>query len=365
MRIGIVTKIGKNYGALLQAYALNRACNELGHDSHIIKYTPAESQKTYKVIKYPWGPKGTIVNLKSILHFSECKSSSNKFLKFRDKYFGFLGNYHMYSELEKNCPQCDLFIAGSDQVWNPEISFDKAFYLTFAVNKDARLTSYAASIGLKNLPEEIKEEFKARVMQFDYISVREKQAQYILDGLEIKSDVAPDPTLLFDKESWNSIAIDTIKEPYILCYFVSFPKGIEATIQNIKERIDSSIKIVNLMTSEDSASVGDILIRDAGPEEFLGLFKNASYIITSSFHGTVFSIINRKPFSTTLYSSTSSRVTELLDSVGLSDRIISVNEGVGDDYNMSVLYSEDIEDKIKCLRNEGYSVLNKLLSIGK
>ena len=361
MKVGIITKIGKNYGALLQAYALRKTCEKNGAEAHIIKYTPKISRDSYKVCKYKWRLRGTIVNIQSLLHYAENKKSSERFLKFREDEFNFLGNYNSYEEMEILPPICDIYISGSDQVWNPEISFDKAFYFSCISKENKKLTSYAASIGIKSLPNELKNEFKKRISRFDYISVREKQAQKILEELGIDSDVSPDPTLLLEKEEWNVMACETIKTPYILCYFVSYPKGIEKVIEEVQKKYGKKYSVVNLMTSEDSSKIGDIKIRDAGPREFLGLFKNASYVITSSFHGTVFSIINRKPFVTTLYKSTSSRVVELLNNLSLENRIISP-----DKYDIHTLFEEKIYDSefergILRLKQIGKNTIKKIL----
>ena len=163
------------------------------------------------------------------------------------------------------------------------------------------------------------------------------------------------------KEEWNSIANETIKTPYILCYFVSYPKGIEKVVEDVKKKYGENYSVVNLMTSEDSSKIGDVKIRNAGPREFLGLFKNASFVITSSFHGTVFSIINRKPFVTTLYRSTSSRVVELLQNLSLENRIISP-----DKYDVHTMFDEKIYDgdfdkRISTLQQVGNNTIKKIL----
>lgn len=361
MKVGIITKIGKNYGALLQAYALRKVCEKNGAEAHVIKYTPQISRDSYKVCKYKWRFRGTIVNIQSLLHYADNKKSSERFLQFRDEEFHFLGDYDSYEEMKALPPTCDVYISGSDQVWNPDISFDDAFYFSCISKENVKLASYAASIGLQSLPDELKTEFRKRVCRFDYVSVREKQAQKILAELGIKSDVAPDPTLLLNKEEWDAIACETIKEPYILCYFVSYPKGIEKVVDEVKKKYGEKYSIINLMTSEDSSKIGDIKIRDAGPREFLGLFKNASYVITSSFHGTVFSIINRKPFVTTLYKSTSSRVVELLYTLSLENRIISPTNYDTHTMFKESIYDDEFEKRITNLREVGTIIIKKIL----
>ena len=206
MNIGIITKIGKNYGALLQAYALKTAIEGLGNNVGVIRFTPDISNRSYKVCKFKWRIRGLIANIKAICHYKNNQSSTRRFLSFRDRYFNFIGEYYTYEQIKNNPPACDIYVSGSDQVWNPMISFDPAYYLMFADSFKAKLTSYAASIGLKEIPENYQEEFKRRVSRFDFISVREPQAQKILANMGINSLVTPDPTLLLNVEMWDRIA---------------------------------------------------------------------------------------------------------------------------------------------------------------
>lgn len=360
MKVGIITKIGKNYGAVLQAYALKQKLCNMGVDAHVIKYTPTNSQKSYKVFRYPWRFAGTIENLKAALHYGDHKKSSEKFYDFRETYYDFIGDYCNDQEIENDPPQCDIYIAGSDQVWNPHNSFDRAYYCMFAKKyPNSKLASYAASIGLSKIPDKYIEEFHSRIKRFDYISVREKQAINILDQMGINAKIAPDPTLLLSKQEWQSISIKPIEEPYILCYFVSFPRGIEKVVDQVKRKF--GYKVINLMLSEDSSKIGDIKIRNAGPREFLGLFENASFVITSSFHGTVFSLINRKPFVVTLYKSTSSRVTHLLETYNLTDRIITPDCNSISSYCNTDIYPNEFEEMITNTRATGTRILEEIM----
>lgn len=362
MKIGIITKTGKNYGAVLQAFALKRKLCNMGHEAHIIKFISKSSKNSYKVCKYKWGLNGSKANIKAATHFLQYKRGTERFYNFRNEYFDFLGEYSNDKEIESNPPKCDIYISGSDQVWNPKISFDRSFYCCFAEKyPDSVKAAYAASIGLSEIPQEFYSEFKSRVKKFDYISVREKQAVSILEKMGINSQTAPDPTFLLGKEEWSSFSEHTVKEPYILTYFVSYPKGIEKTVKRFQEQL--GLNVVNLMTSEESSGVGDIKIRNAGPKEFLGLFENASFVITSSFHGTAFSLINKKPFVATLYKSTSSRVTELLDYFDLSDRIIGPsNENISPYCNLNV-FGESHDLKLKALREDGSRILKSILEV--
>ena len=360
MKIEIITKIGKNYGALLQAYALKTVFCSQGAECQVIRFELDSTQKTYRVCREPWRRRGILCNLQSIIHYKEYKESSNKCLEFRNQYYNLTRPYHTFDELCKTPPEGDIFVSGSDQVWNPRISFNPAYYCMFA-KKGSKLASYAASIGVSKIDESIKNEFISRLSNFNYISVRESSAKELLEQFGIHADVAPDPTLLLTKDEWSDISANVVEDPYILCYFVAFPKEAPEIVKAIKKEI--GIKVVNLMTSEDSSVIGDIKIRNAGPQEFLGLFKNATFVITSSFHGTVFSIINRKPFLSTLYSITGSRVADLLKSVSLEDRIYSQSATTyGLDYFRAAnIYTDTVERQIKDLRSNGIRVIKKIM----
>lgn len=365
MRIGIITKIGKNYGALLQAYALKTALCDMGHEAHIIRYTPENSLRTYKICKYPWGIRGTKENIKALFRFKDINKSNSAFLNFREKYFDFIGDYKKNDEFIKNPPKCDIYITGSDQVWNPLLSFDSAYYFGFCdENIDVKRASYAASIGLNAIPTKYENDFIDMVRKFDYISVRETQGKRILDSYGVPAVVAPDPTLLLDMDKWSSVTKSkAVSQPYILCYFVSFSKEMAELSRRI-QRI-TGYKIVNLMTSESSSSVGNVKVRDAGPEEFLGYFEKASFVLTSSFHGTVFSIINKRPFATILYKQTSSRVEELLSNLELESRIISSDEKDVGKYivNSDEIYSENVQQRLRQQRMIGLNVLEKIVGL--
>ena len=360
MKVGIITKIGKNYGAVLQAYALKQKLCNMGVEAHVIKYMPLGSQKSYRVLRYPWRFIGTIENIKAALYFADHKKSSEKFYEFRNEFLDFIGEYYNDEEIENNPPYCDIYITGSDQVWNPEISFDRAFYCMFAKKYPAsKIASYAASIGLSKIPDQYVADFQFRIKQFDYISVRENQALDILEQMGVYAKIAPDPTMLLSRREWQLISIKPIEEPYILCYFVSFPRGIENIVAQIKRKL--GYKVINLMTSEDSSKIGDVKIRDAGPREFLGLFENASFVITSSFHGTVFSLINRKPFVVTLYKNTSSRVIQLLETYNLKERIITPYCKNISSYCNFDIFSKQFEEMIEKAKVLGTGILDEIL----
>lgn len=360
MEVGIITKIGKNYGAVLQAYALRRTLELMGHNAYVINYSHKQSAKTYHLFKYKWGPRGTIANIKTLPHMFSIKKSSQKFNEFKNKELNLTRSYTTFSEIQDDPPQHDLYISGSDQVWNPTISFDPAYYLQFG-SEDVVRASYAASIGIKEIPQELRAEFIRRISIFDYISVRELTANRTLTELGFNAKVAVDPTLLLSKNDWDSISIKPkVEKPFILCYMVSTPTFVTDLVKRVKEITE--LPVYNIATST-SKSVGDYQIWDAGLEEFLGYFHEASFVITSSFHGTIFSLINEKPFISMLYKATGSRVSDMLSNLGIQNRIID-NPDEFDKRLLSLDYTE-ISKKIGHLRNESLEILGDILKIKK
>lgn len=359
MSVGIITKIGKNYGAVLQAYALQETIKRKGLDVSIINYMPKGTRKSYRVCKYKWGPRGTIGNLKALMHYTAINNASKKFEFFKINRLNLKGNYLTYQQLQEDPPDCQLYISGSDQVWNPLISFDPAYYLMFG-SKQVKRASYAASIGIKKIPQNIKDVFKQRLSNFDFISVREKTAQLMLSEMGINAELAIDPTLLLDIDKWDQVAVSsTIKKPYVLCYMVSTPKYASELVSRIKKI--SGLPVCNIITSTFYKSFGDYQIRDAGPEEFVGLFREAEFIITSSFHGTLFSILYEKPFVSMLYENTGSRVSDFLSELNMEDRIIKSCSEFKDSF-FEIDY-EEAHKKLKQRIIDSNNILNRIISL--
>lgn len=359
MKVGVITKIGKNYGAVLQAYALRCSLEQKGLDVSIINFMPKQTKRTFCVCRYKWGPKGTIANIKALRHYSSIKKSSKKFDLFKNRNLNLLGKYDNYHQLVVSPPDCNIYISGSDQVWNPTISFDPAYYLAFGDDKVKR-ASFAASIGVSKIPSNLSDEFKNRLSNFDVISVREETAKHTLSEFGIKAKTVLDPTLLLDSEQWNKVAINPpIKKPYILCYMVSTPKYAQQLVKHIREL--TGLPVCNILTSSFSAPFGDYQIWDAGPEEFIGYFKSSEIVVTSSFHGTIFSIIYGKPFVSMLYTATGSRVRDLLSNIGLKERIVESPN----DFRESMLkinYANSI-DKLEQLKSKSKSFIDEIISL--
>lgn len=302
MKIGIITiHKSPSYGACLQSFALWKYISSEGVDCEIIdlhrpthidfkksdRFLPMRQEHlTFKVKVLT-----ELFKLKDRLlakvHLSPLEKKYNQFneeIKYSKVYKG-------VDELYANPPSYDLYVTGSDQVWNPQQAYCiEPYFLTF-VNNGGKKISYAASIGLKDLLSEEKEKFAQWLESYDAIGVREKSAQELLTSFMNKpTTLVLDPTFLLDKESWQKEAVfPTVEKPYILLFSLFTPPN----ILNFAKRIakESNKQLIVLAPNKKEVIEGGLLVNDAGPREFLGYFCQADMVITDSFHGTVFSMI--------------------------------------------------------------------------
>ena len=222
MRIAIITfHRAYNYGAVLQCYALYRTLKKLGHECYVLDYWPKYFYNEYYVhrdflLTHP--PVKTFLN-----HFRArniIKDRNQGFENFLKDYLELMPISIVGECVNVDGVQFDLYITGSDQVWNDRCArFDRNFFLDFPCARLKKRASYAASFGMKQIPAEKRNEYKRRLSDFAAYSVRENEGKEILsDLLGVNASVNCDPTLLLDYSEWNDITTDTVadSEPYIL-----------------------------------------------------------------------------------------------------------------------------------------------------
>lgn len=315
MKVGILTfHDAHNYGAVLQAYALKKYITKLGHNARIINY------HHYTI---PDGfPKEN--NEKRWENFN---SFIQKLIDYDEEV------YQTEEELEKL--DIDVWICGSDQIWNTEITngINKGFFLNFKTK--GKKISYAVSMGIPELPKEHEEEFEKCIKNLDYISVREETLKKYVEKFTDKPIIkAIDPTFLLEKEDYDELIQENKQEDYILINEL----GPDDRLIKIAEKIanERNLKIIEL-NDKKKENYKYEQISDASPMEYLSLIKNSKVIITNSFHGTVFSIIFEKEFYTITRLNRNSRMENILDIVGMRDRLIDKVEEIENvkkqDYN--------------------------------
>ena len=333
MKTGLVTFYHiHHYGALLQAYATERSVERCGSQCEIVDYYVNQNNDLFR---RPTGLGSAAADVHTALHYAPLKARYQRFEEFSKQYLRISG--HRFESLEelKNAElPYDVILSGSDQIWNPKIfpdgRFDPVFFGAFSRR---RKIAYAPSFGIPHVPEGMEEELRGYLAGFSHVSVRERQGQVIVEEVTGKTvPVVLDPTLLLDREEWGAIAQPPADKGYILCYCISKPGALSPYIHALAEK--TGLPVVQLCGIRQKVHPKAKCVLDAGPAEFLGLFQNASYVCTNSFHGTVFSVQFQKPFFTAVAPSElaapeSSRTFSILSRLGLTGRIIGKGDTAG------------------------------------
>lgn len=363
MKCGIITyHFANNYGAVLQCLALKTAIEKQGHIVEVINFVSEKQADNNSLYRKKQGIKGYVKNILLIPFRKRRKIREKKFQCFRENLLKCdTGRIKTKEELEsyiKNS-RFNVIISGSDQVWNPNVfDFEDAFFYPFAV--DVKKVGYAVSLGSTTVSQLSK--FQKWIDQFDVITVRELKSANILEQLTNKKiEEVCDPVLLLKRSDWNKFLIPA-KERGMVCYFVR-EEDLKLKINKAKElakELRLNLKIINMRITK--ANLTNDIAYDLSPIEFLSEIANADYVYTDSFHGTVFSLIFEKEFTTveSKSESTDSRKRNILEKVGLLDRIKEVDKS--SDRMCHIDYSK-ISPKIDFLREESNIALKNMLKI--
>lgn len=305
MKIGIITiHNSTNYGACLQSWALYKFLIDYGYDCEIIDlHRPVHQDYIYskKYVDYNGAcVKAQKFNIKSFIkrYFFRKEIPSyrtermRKFETFNSQ-IKLSAAYRSIDELYSNPPFYDIYITGSDQLWNPTQPFCiEPYFLTFVKSPTAKKISYAASIGNDTLCEKEMEDFKRWLQSYNHISVREYEAKELLESLVGKSiSQVSDPTFLLGPEYWRSIAeAPNENVPYILCFKLN--SGCQLTDYVVKIGKELKKQVIILTPTEDKINNNNCkIVRNAGVEEFLGYIAHADMLISDSFHANVFGLL--------------------------------------------------------------------------
>ena len=332
MKAGLITfHYAHHYGAQLQAYALYKTIEGMGVHCEIIDYVRPDTLEGNRLIKKGLSVRSLLSNVHTILHHSAFRKRYSRFNGFVEDHM-WLGEkrYLKFEELMASPPQYDLYVCGSDQIWNPLIftpkDFDPSFFMPFAGDK--KRIAYAPSFGIAKIPDDLQKKLKDYLEAFESLSSRESQGAQIIRELTGRTaEVVLDPTLLLKESDWLPLCAEPDNtQPYILCYFVSDPTPYMNAIQAVAKEL--KLPVVCLCGSRRKIPGSKSQVFNAGPKEFLSLFKEAAFVLTNSFHGTVFSVIFKKDFYSFESSrkdsgeSVNSRLHTILKMLGLEDRLI-------------------------------------------
>lgn len=322
-KVGLITfHSSHNYGAMLQAYALQQTVLSFDVDCKIIHYRTAKMVNDYAVLKKGKHPRIVIKNALKILRLKAFKRKHKRFETFMTEQLVLTKRYHSLAQLLSEPPQMDTYITGSDQVWNGSAALKDAYFLPFA-EKHAKKASYAASFGDSMPQDKYTKRLGLYFKDFDKISVREDTAkQYIENTFGLNVEQMPDPVFLLRKNDWEEfVQKNKEKKPYIFCYCLSNEKHIQSVIDCVKEK--TNLKTITISDEIKPNIQADKVYYDAGPKEFLTLLCNAAFVVTDSFHGTAFSLLFKKQFVSVARSKKSKRIESLLKQFALSEKFVS------------------------------------------
>ena len=374
-----------NYGAALQGYALSHTIDGMGYESKIVRYNggmPPRSQDISLYRRFYCAGSRIYHRLLPTPAEHEARKLTKRysvpiarrehqFKAFQAKNMRFYGeNRVCWADLRECPPQADIFLCGSDQIWNPYFRGqhnDLGYFLDFAPKGKPRI-AYAPSFGCEALPAPAKVDFVDLIQKFSAVSVREQAGRDIIAReAGVDAPVVADPTLLLTSNEWEAIEspVDGLPEKYILCYRFSDNDETRTQINSIAEQTD--LPVFSLPLSIPSLRDKDEKIFNAGPAEFVWLIHHATLVCTDSFHATVFSLIFNIPFYVFLREDFSgekanmnSRIMNLLDMSQLRERLITANRVP----KKSDIYSIDFQKfqhKAEALRANSKNWLKKAL----
>lgn len=380
MKIGIIT-IQKcdNFGADLQAYALGAKLRSLGYDAENVDYLfykhprhrkgPGEKPvlelslvNRVKEVLFPIVDRLRKIRRKQLIGYSRNQAlRSKRFAVWFEKNVKTGPEYRSVKSLYDNPPHYDVYMVGSDQVWNPRLGSNiKPYFLDF-VPEGARCVSYASSFGVGQISNSVYLNYRSWLRKFSHIGVREASGVTIVKRMGLPAEVAQvvDPTLLLTADEWRVVA----RQPEEFCVQDSEHKAGQPYLL-LYDLIACETTV--MMAEKIAASKGLRVVRvdggAYGPGEFLWLFAHADYVVTNSFHGSVFAIINEKPFATVIPKrmGNAARITSLLEAVGLSTRLVYAKSSETDSRVPALSGPVDygpVADRIKSLRDESLQFL--------
>lgn len=368
-----------NYGSVLQAFALQHVIEQMGYDVRVIDYKyPNE---------YHWKEGSDIGRKKVTLrnHLGDIKrriqlglglrkptkmEMLNRFIKKEMMCTHF---YPSRKSLQTNPPLFDIYVAGSDQIWNPNTMFGDMSYMFDFAPADRKRIAYSSSFSCDKIPQKYLERYRKNLSSFHAIGVRENNGLKLLGEIIGQGNfkLVLDPTLLLNKVEWHSSAMKSVNlnlpPKYILFYMLAYTYSPEEKMCELLTFVQKKYKLpVIALSKKPQEFKGDYIrideIQTVGNYEFLELFEKAEMVVTSSFHGTAYSLNFGKPLLALENGKSRSddRISSLLKSVGLTSQLIFTDTVLND--TLAPYYDvEKEQQRLQELREESLAFLRKSL----
>lgn len=349
MKIGILTfQDTTNYGAMLQAYALNVFVNGLGYQCDTIQYNCKAITKREKVPSLH-EVHGLIKKLVWFLSYNGRKSKEKYFYEFRKENIPLSSRKYDREDIVKANDEYTTFLVGSDIIWETNVTgADTTYFLDFAADGKKKY-SYAASFGNDRVQPEMENEVKRCLNRFDWISVREERGVEIADTLlnRNRAELVCDPTLLLDKKDWEML-LDGHKNKYMNYVFVYFPDPDGVLLNAAKQYAEEHGRCVVLFSESVKPIQGVKCVKNVSIEEFLLLIRDSDYVFTASYHAVCFSLLFEKEFA--FYNRAhASRLLSLANTLGFENRNLKLNPALKhcSNYNEMTPKLRDFSEKSK------------------
>lgn len=370
----------KNYGSMLQAFATQIAIDKLGFESEYIVYKKKRTL-AFVLKQIPRFLNANLMHDKflgmqkkaKLRKYPKIRENDNirclAFKRFQKRYYkSFSSEYYGYDALKVGARHYDSVVVGSDQLWTPG-GLASNFYNLMFVPDEINKISYATSFGVGTIPWYQKKRTKQYLDRINYLSVREIKGSELIKKLtDRNAKVVSDPTLLLSKLQWDELIPlkRLVSYPYIFCYFLG--ENPEHRKIATELQLKTGLKIVTTpfldsFVSED-INFGDEHLFDVAPDDFVNLIRGAEYIVTDSFHGSIFSILNHKKFVTLnrfkegSKNSRNSRIDSLCSILGLQERryVADIFKTISKEIDYDV-----VDKKIEVLRSESMEYLQNAL----
>lgn len=364
--IGIVTfHRSHNYGSAFLAYAMVKVMESFGLNVKVIDFEHPESRLMYDFVL--WNPHKTLwQNIHSFVSMGILGRRRKRrlaFHRFVRKNIPLTRKYRSRFDIKEHF---DYLVCGSDQIWNPAAidSRDDIYFLDFG---DARTVkfSYAASSGSRKICSVDESRTELLLLSLKKIGVREEfMKNYIRDTYGLDSTVNPDPTILLPADEWVKLeeSVGNLPSRYLLVY----------TLENVSETVNVAAQIgkkmglpvVHINNEQNIKSKrkagADISLFNVSPGQFLWLFHHASFVVSNSFHGNMFSIIFRKDFVCPMFDFKDTRMETLHEHIGLGRTRFVSNAS---EFNLSDGHIDyaPLEENIVRFREEGFEFIRKCL----
>lgn len=327
MKIGILSlSMGRNYGGILQQFALSQFLQSLGHKVIIVNRQPNNGGFVMRSIRKAMGHFG-------VRRYRQRSCPKTKIRSFITDYFNMSEPVFSSYGLRQLCKRegINILVFGSDQIWRREFEMKYGLdYFGVSTSKNIKKVAYAPSFGMDKWEYSTREtvRIKQSLSTFAALSAREEAGvKLIKDNLQLDAALVSDPTMLLDGDFYAKIASPQIHiKPYCFVYWLGEKEVINKVIEKYKAKNDMKIVVIRLRDQVDLPSI----------EEWLSLIKNASYVITDSFHGIVFSVLFGRQFEVHCNKSGGyGRIQTLMHQLNLDEKLITPNAPV--DY--TTLYS--------------------------